>query len=78
MSRSKRSAEKEKFWRLVVDEQRRCGLNIRMFCQQKAISEPSFYSWRKELQKRDAERVADADQSPYARPPYLGLEIHDA
>ncbi len=61
MSRSKRSAEKEKFWRLVVDEQRRCGLNIRMFCQQKAISEPSFYSWRKELQKRDAERVADAD-----------------
>ena len=63
MARSKRSAEKEKFWRLVVDEQRRCGLNIRMFCQQKAISEPSFYAWRKELQKRDAERVADADRN---------------
>ncbi len=63
MTRSKQSAEKEEFWRLVVDEQRRCGLNIRMFCQQKAISEPSFYAWRKELQKRDAERVADVDKS---------------
>lgn len=62
MTRSKRSVEKEKFWRSVVDEQRRGGLNIRTFCQQKSISEPSFYAWRKELQKRDAE-ITDADSS---------------
>ncbi|MGI9473327.1 MAG: IS66 family insertion sequence element accessory protein TnpA [Rubripirellula sp.] len=61
MARSKRSAEKEEFWRLVLEEQRRCGLSVRKFCQQKAISEPSFYSWRKELPKRDAERAADAE-----------------
>ena len=48
MTRSKRSAGKEEFWRLVVDEHRGCGLNIRTFCQQKGISEPSFYAWRKE------------------------------
>jgi hypothetical protein len=33
-------------------------LSIRAFCRQKAISEPSFYVWRKELQKRDAQRTA--------------------
>ena len=62
MTRSKRSAEKEEFWRLLLAEQEGCGLSIRTFCQQKAISEPSFYAWRKELQKRDAERTAGADR----------------
>lgn len=59
MARLKRSANKEEFWRLLVEEQQRCGLSIRAFCRRKAISEPSFYAWRKKLQKRDAERTAD-------------------
>lgn len=59
MARLKRSAHKEEFWRLLVEEQRRCGLSIRAFCQQKAISEPSFYAWRRELLMRDTERTAD-------------------
>jgi hypothetical protein len=58
MARVKRSVNKEKFWRSLVEEQRRCGLSVRAFCRQKAISEPSFYAWRKELQKRDAEKAA--------------------
>jgi hypothetical protein len=58
MARLKRLANKEDFWRLLVDEQGRCGLSIRAFCRRKAISEPSFYAWRKKLQKRDAERTA--------------------
>jgi hypothetical protein len=61
MTRSKRSVEKETFWRSVVEQQQRGDLNIRMFCQQKGISEPSFYAWRKELHKRDSEKVADID-----------------
>lgn len=59
MARLKRSVNKEELWRLLVEEQRQCGLSIRAFCRRKAISEPSFYAWRKELQKRDAERTAD-------------------
>jgi hypothetical protein len=50
MTRLKRSASKE---------QQRCGLSVRAFCRQKAISEPSFYAWRKKLQTRDAERTTD-------------------
>ncbi len=60
MARSERSVEKEQYWRLVVSEQRRSGLNIRMFCRRRAISEPSFYAWRKELRKRDAARAGSA------------------
>lgn len=59
MARLKQSANREESWRLLVEEQRRCGLSVRAFCQQQAISEPSFYAWRKELQKRDAQRSAD-------------------
>ena len=61
MARSKRSVEKEQFWRLVVEQQRQGGLNIRTFCRQKGISEPSFYAWRRELQNRDADLAADTD-----------------
>ena len=59
MARSKRSAKKEAYWALMVEEQRRCGVSIRTFCQQKAISEPSFYAWRRELRKRDVDKAAD-------------------
>lgn len=60
MARSKRSASKEELWRLLVQEQRRCGLSVRAFCRREAVSEPSFYAWRKKLHKRDTERIADA------------------
>ncbi len=60
MARSKRAANKEELWRLLVEQQRRSGLCIRAFCRQKTISEPSFYAWRKKLQKRDALIMANA------------------
>jgi len=64
MARLKRSAEKEQFWRSMVEEQGQGSLNVRAFCGQKGISEPSFYSWRKELQKRDAEEAVDVGNGP--------------
>ena len=60
MARLKRSVNKEEFWRLLVEEQRQCGLSIRAFCRRKAVAEPSFYAWRKKLQERDAESIAHA------------------
>ena len=59
MARLKRSANKEELWRLLVEQQGRSGLGVRAFCRQKAISEPSFYAWRKRLQNRDAGHIAD-------------------
>jgi hypothetical protein len=60
MARSKRSVKKDELWRGMMEEQRRGGLSIRAFCRKNAVSEPSFYAWRKRLQERDAERVVNA------------------
>ena len=54
MSSSKRSVEKEEFWRLVLAEQPTSGLSVRAFCKREAISEASFYFWRRESALRDA------------------------
>lgn len=62
MARSKRSVEKERFWRKMVEEQRQGGGSVRAFCRAKGISEPSFYTWRKELKKRDAEQAGTASR----------------
>ncbi len=49
MTRSKRSVEKERFWRAMVEEQRQADTSARAFCREKGISEPSLYAWRKKL-----------------------------
>ena len=78
MARLKRSVNKEELWRLLVEEQRQCGLSIRAFCRRKAVSEPSFYAWRKKLQERDAENIAHAVSNhrlipvDVIRPAYVG------
>ena len=44
MANHRRDLEKDQFWRLVLDEQSKSGLNAREFCRRESISEPSFYS----------------------------------
>ena len=63
MSGSRRSAEKEAFWRLVVDGQKASGLSVRAFCKRESVSEPSFYAWRKELAKREQSESQDRPAS---------------
>ena len=53
MARSKRSVENEEFWRLVLNEHAASGLSIKAFCKREAVSEASFYFWRRELAIRD-------------------------
>lgn len=62
MARSNRSAEKEAFWRSKLLDQPRSGLNVRRFCERAGISQPSFYAWRREIQKRDVQTVGDREQ----------------
>ncbi|MCA8917399.1 MAG: transposase, partial [Planctomycetes bacterium] len=56
--RGDRSDEKEAFWKLVVDEWRAVGGNIREFCRSNGLKESAFYFWRRELAKRSAEPAA--------------------
>jgi transposase-like protein len=55
----RRNFEKQRFWQRAVGQWRRSGQSIRDFCRANALSEPSFYAWRRELtQRRRSPRTA--------------------
>ena len=59
-----RASEKESFWRLALEEFQGSGLSVRAFCRREGLSEPSFFSWRRTLQERDAaKRDAGCDRA---------------
>lgn len=51
-----RDSEREQFWRRTIEACARSGDTIRRFCADRGLNEPSFYAWRRELRRRDAER----------------------
>jgi hypothetical protein len=55
--RGGRDAAKEQYWRRLLEEWRRSGLTGRDFCSAKAVSEASFYGWKREIARRDQEEV---------------------
>lgn len=48
----KRDSAKERFWREVVAGQAKSRLSVRAWCLQQAVSEASFYAWRREMARR--------------------------
>lgn len=56
-----RSETREAFWRGIVTGQPASGLSIRQWCERHEVSPPSFYVWRRELARRDAERQTAID-----------------
>ncbi len=55
MSNSKQSnVEREQFWRLVFEEHASSQMSVRAFCRRESLSEPSFYSWRRKIHRRDS------------------------
>ena len=60
MAKSKRSTEKEEFWRLALREYQQSGLTIRAFCQKEGLSEPCFYAWRKKIEIRHLTNGSDS------------------
>ena len=56
----RRDGEKERLWRGRLKEYVQSGESIRRFCRRKDIPEPQFYSWRREIRRRDQEKVKSA------------------
>jgi len=52
-TRKPRNPGKERFWRQTLQQWRRSGLSVRAFCRLHDLPEPSFYFWRRALDKRD-------------------------
>ncbi len=57
----RRSVEKERYWRAVLQRQAGSGLSIAAFCRSEGVSEPSFYSWKRAL---DGSRVKSKTREP--------------
>ena len=53
-----RNARTEQVWRLWIEKWRASGRGVRAFCALHGLAEPSFYAWRRELLRRDAEQSA--------------------
>jgi transposase len=68
-----RDAAKERFWRTTVERWQRAGISIRAFCRRESLSEPSFYAWRRELRRRDEEKI-----SVKARPGFMPVQCRPA
>src|SRR6476660_8236912 len=61
-----RNAVKEKRWRRLLQQWRRSGLTGRDFCAEHRLAEPSFYFWKREIARRDQERLPRTPPSPAA------------
>ena len=51
-------ADREQFWRELIERQQQSGRSIRAFCESEGVSQPSFYSWRKRLQESNGRPTA--------------------
>lgn len=58
MGHARRDLEKEAAWRRRLREQGKSGQSVRAWCRRHGVRETAFYWWRKELARRDAERLA--------------------
>ena len=54
-----RDPKREQYWRQAVVDWKKSGLSVRVFCLQRRLSEPSFYAWRRELQKREGKAAPE-------------------
>jgi hypothetical protein len=50
-------------WAERIAAQQRSGLSVKQFCQERGLTECSFYAWRKRLQERGPVRFALVERS---------------
>lgn len=56
MARRTRDPKKEASWRKLTAAQRHSGRTVREYCQANGLAESSFWFWKRELARRDAEK----------------------
>ena len=72
-----RATTKSEQWREWLDEHERSGLTVKQFCQERGLTQNTFYAWRKRLRKEEPVRFALVDRGA-ARPEpatEAGLEL---
>ena len=57
MAHARRDGEKEQYWRRLLERwQASQPTTVRAFCAARGISQPLFYWWRREIQRRDRDQ----------------------
>jgi hypothetical protein len=59
-----KKADKTEYWRERIGEQERSGLPVHRFCEERGLTEQSFYLWRKRLRKQQPMRFALVETGP--------------
>lgn len=60
---ARRDNGKEQFWRRLLRLWPGSGLTIRDFCAEHAVSEASFYAWRRTIAERDQQKKTEPQPS---------------
>lgn len=55
-----RDERKEQQWRRWINQWRASGLSVRAFCARHGLASANFYTWRRVLERRAAEKPAFA------------------
>jgi transposase-like protein len=55
---SERRALRREEWQQLISEHKQSGLSVKVFCEERGVSEPSFYTWRKRLVEDQPTRFA--------------------
>jgi hypothetical protein len=59
-----RTAARGEYWRERIAEQERSGMTVQRFCEDRNLTEQSFYVWRKRLRKQQPMRFALLETGP--------------
>jgi len=57
-SNGKTAEERTAYWRERIAEHERSGMSVQQFCEERGVTEQSFYVWRKRLRKQEPPRFA--------------------
>ncbi|MBX3427878.1 MAG: hypothetical protein KF688_19520 [Pirellulales bacterium] len=77
MAIKNRSAERESYWRLALEEFGASGLSVRAFCVREGLAEASFYAWRRTLRKRGVDRPSSGGPRGAELVPVEVIEAND-
>jgi transposase len=55
---ARKIGQKGEEWRERIAAQERSGVSVKQFCEEQGFTEPSFYFWRKRLQRQTPMRFA--------------------
>ena len=59
----------------MIQQQEKSGLSVRIFCQQRGVSDQLFYWWRKRLAAREPVRFALVETEELKQQGGSGLEL---